>query len=81
MDALFQEFLKEAGLSVDQVESPGQVAESYKSLFAEAEHLKAEIGGLEEEREVLRKKTGEGRRPVQQIAERRGSRGDSNSAE
>jgi hypothetical protein len=28
MDALFQEFLKEAGLSVDQVESPGQVAES-----------------------------------------------------
>src|SRR4029077_32604 len=26
MDALFQEFLKEAGLSVDQVESPGQVA-------------------------------------------------------
>jgi hypothetical protein len=56
MDALFQEFLREAGLSVDQVESPGQVAESYKSLFAEAEHLKSEIGGLEEEREALRKK-------------------------
>ena len=60
MDALFQEFLKEAGLSVDQVESPGQVAESYKSLLAEAEHLKAEIGGLEEEREVLRKKLEKG---------------------
>src|SRR5215468_5188706 len=60
MDALFQEFLKEAGLSVDQPESPGQVAESYKSLFAEAEHLKAEIVGLEEEREALRKKLEKG---------------------
>ena len=60
MDALFQEFLKEAGLSVDQAESPGQVAESYKSLFAEAEHLKAEIGALEEERETLRKKLEKG---------------------
>ena len=60
MDALFQEFLREAGLSVDQAESPGQVAESYKSLFAEAEHLKAEIGALEEERETLRKKLEKG---------------------
>ncbi len=60
MDALFQEFLREAGLSVDQAESPGQVAESYKSLFAEAEHLKSEIGGLEEEREALRKKLEKG---------------------
>lgn len=60
MDALFQEFLREAGLSVDQAESPGQVAESYKSLFAEAEHLKTEIGALEEERETLRKKLEKG---------------------
>ncbi len=60
MDALFQEFLREAGLSIDQAESPGQVAESYKSLFAEAEHLKAEIGALEEERESLRKKLEKG---------------------
>src|SRR5271157_5168947 len=56
MDALLQEFLKEAGLSVDQAESPGRVAASYQSLFAEAEHLKLEIGALEEEREALRKK-------------------------
>ncbi len=60
MDTLLQEFLKEAGLSVDQVESPGQVAASYKSLFAEAEHLKSEIGSLEEEREALRKKLEKG---------------------
>jgi hypothetical protein len=60
MDKLFQEFLREAGLSVDQPESPGQVAASYKSLFAEAEHLKSEIGALEEEREALRKKLEKG---------------------
>ena len=60
MDTLLQEFLKEAGLSVDQAESPGQVAESYSSLFAEAERLKSEIGTLEEEREGLRKKLEKG---------------------
>src|SRR5271165_7134265 len=60
MDALLQEFLKEAGLSVDQAESPGRVAASYQSLFAEAEHLKLEIGALEEEREALRKKLEKG---------------------
>jgi hypothetical protein len=60
MDNLFQEFLTEAGLNVDQVESPGQVAQSYKSLFAEAEHLRTEIGTLEEERETLRKKLDRG---------------------
>jgi hypothetical protein len=60
MDKIFQEFLKEAGLSVDQPESPGQVAASYKSLFAEADHLKSEIGALEEEREALRKKLEKG---------------------
>lgn len=60
MDTLLQEFLKEAGLSVDQAESPGQVAASYKSLFAEAEHLKLEIGALEDEREALRKKLEKG---------------------
>jgi hypothetical protein len=60
MDKIFQEFLKEAGLSVDQPESPGQVVASYKSLFAEADHLKSEIGALEEEREALRKKLEKG---------------------
>src|SRR4029077_7342982 len=60
MDALFQEFLKEAGLSVDQGESPGQEAEGHKALLAEAVHLKGEIGGLEEEREVLPKKLEKG---------------------
>jgi hypothetical protein len=60
MDKIFQEFLKEAGLSVDQPESPVQVAASYKSLFAEADHLKSEIGALEEEREALRKKLEKG---------------------
>jgi hypothetical protein len=56
MDALFHEFLKEAGVSVPQESAPGQEPPNYKTMVAEAERLRGEIGGLEEQRETLRKK-------------------------
>jgi class 3 adenylate cyclase len=56
MDELFQQFLAGVGVSVAQEESPSQVSESYKSLFAHANGLKKEISALEEERDSLGKR-------------------------
>jgi len=60
MDTLFQEFLNEAGLSVPQDGPASPEAESHKALFAAADHLKSEIGALEEERDALRKRLEKG---------------------
>jgi len=56
MDELFQEFLGQAGVNVSQEESPSQVSESFKNLFAEVNVLKKEISALEEERDGLGKR-------------------------
>ncbi len=56
MDALFHEFLKEAGANIPREQPKAPAADSYKALFAEAEHRRAEIVSLEEQRENLRKK-------------------------
>jgi len=56
MDALFHEFLKEAGANIPHEQPTVPAADSYKALFAEAEHRRAEIVSLEEQRENLRKK-------------------------
>ncbi len=56
MDALFHEFLKEAGAKIPHEQPAAPAAHSYKALFAEAEHRRAEIVSLEEQRENLRKK-------------------------
>jgi len=56
MDALFQEFLKEADVDVPHEQQAKPASESYKTLFAEAESLRGEIGSLEEQRESLRRK-------------------------
>jgi hypothetical protein len=56
MDALFHEFLKEAGVSVPQESVPGQEPQNYKTMMAEAGRLKGETGALEEQREALRKR-------------------------
>src|SRR5208337_4800295 len=56
MDALFHEFLKEAGANIPREQPKAPAADSYKALFAEAEHRRAEIVSLEEQRELLRKK-------------------------
>ncbi|MFI5097466.1 MAG: hypothetical protein ACHQT6_05780, partial [Candidatus Acidiferrales bacterium] len=56
MDALFHEFLKEAGANIPHEHPTAPAADSYKALFAEAEHRRAEVLALEEQREGLRKK-------------------------
>jgi hypothetical protein len=56
MDALFQEFLKEAGANIPREQPTPPAAGSYRALFTEAEHRRAEIVSLEEQRENLRKK-------------------------
>jgi len=56
MDALFHEFLKEAGANIPHEQPAAPAANSYRALFAEAEHRRADIVSLEEQRENLRKK-------------------------
>ena len=56
MDALFHEFLKEAGANIPHEQPTAPAADSYKTLFAEAEHRRAEVVALEEQRDGLRKR-------------------------
>jgi hypothetical protein len=56
MDALFQQFLEEAGVSIPQEQENSDAADAYKAIFAEAGHLKGEIASLEEQTESLRKR-------------------------
>ncbi|HUI51245.1 MAG TPA: hypothetical protein VLX60_05640 [Terriglobales bacterium] len=60
MDAVFQDFLKEAGLRVAPDSAPVKGAEEYRTLFAEAERMRGEIAGLEDQRDTLRKKLEKG---------------------
>src|SRR5260370_8680680 len=60
MDALFQDFLREAGIRVAPDSAPAKGAEEYRTLFAEAERLRGEIASLEEQRESLRKRLEKG---------------------
>ena len=56
MDSLFQEFLKEAGVSVPTENDTSDAARNYAAVLAEAERLRADVVSLEEQRETLRKK-------------------------
>src|SRR5215469_3717371 len=56
MDAIFQEFLKEAGIRVAPENTAAKGAEEYRTLFAEAERMQAEIASLEEQREAFQRK-------------------------
>jgi hypothetical protein len=56
MDALFQEFLKEAGGGASQEPPNAKEAESFRALALEAEKVRAEFASLEEQRESLQKK-------------------------
>ena len=56
MDALFQEFLKEAGIELPQETPVTKVAENFRELTKQAEKANAELASLEEQRENLRKK-------------------------
>jgi hypothetical protein len=56
MDALFQEFLKEAGVVAAQEPPNGKAMESFRALSLDAEKARAEFASLEEQREGLQKK-------------------------
>ena len=56
MDALFQQFLEEAGVSIPQEQESSGAADAYKAIFTEAEQLRGEIASLEEQAESLRKR-------------------------
>ena len=56
MDALFQEFLKEAGVASSQEPPNAKEAESFRALTLDAEKVRAEFASLEEQREGLQKK-------------------------
>ena len=59
MDEIFQQFLAEAGVSIPQ-DDASQFSESFKTLFAEVDKLKKEIGVLEEQRETLARRLDNG---------------------
>jgi hypothetical protein len=60
MDAVFQDFLKEAGVQVAPDSAPSKGAEEYRALFAEAERLRGEVASLEDQRDSLRRKLEKG---------------------
>jgi len=60
MDAIFHDFLREAGIQVAADSSPSKDAQEYRSLFADAERMRGEIASLEEQREGLKKRLEKG---------------------
>jgi len=56
IDALFQEFLKEAGVEVPQESPATKEGENFRELLGQAEKGQAELAALEEQRESLRRK-------------------------
>ena len=60
MDAIFQDFLREAGIQVAPDSAPSKGAHEYRTLFAEAERMRGEIASLEDQRDNLRKRLEKG---------------------
>jgi hypothetical protein len=60
MDALFQEFLLQAGLIVTQDPAYLEAQKAHDALLAHSQALRDEIAGLEEQKELLRKKLDRG---------------------
>jgi hypothetical protein len=60
MDALFQEFLRQAGLSVPQDPAFRDAQQAHDEFLGHAQALRDEIASLEEQRELLRKKLDRG---------------------
>ena len=60
MDAVFQDFLKEAGVQVAPDSAPSKGAGEYRTFFAEAERMRGEVASLEEQRDTLRRKLEKG---------------------
>jgi hypothetical protein len=60
MDAIFHDFLREAGIQVAPDSLPSKDAQEYRGLFADAERMRGEIASLEEQREGLKKRLEKG---------------------
>src|SRR5215831_17403450 len=60
MDALFQDFLQQAGVTVPQSAEFKDAESSYQSMLAAAQAMRDEIANLEEQRETQLKKLGRG---------------------
>jgi hypothetical protein len=62
MDALFQEFLRQAGvvISLDQDPAFAEAREAHDALLRQAEAIRAELASLEEQREITQKKLDRG---------------------
>jgi len=60
MDALFQEFLREAGLAVGQDTAQTEAIEAHHTLLELANAMRSEIASLEEQRENTRKRLDRG---------------------
>src|SRR5215469_7490811 len=60
MDAIFHDFLREAGIQVAPDASPSKDSQEYRSLFTDAERMRGEISSLEEQREGLKKRLEKG---------------------
>ncbi len=56
MDALFQDFLEQAGVAVPQDPEFLEAERGYQAMLNEAQGMRDEIANLEEQRETLRKK-------------------------
>jgi len=67
VDGLFQEFLKEAGVELPHEGPATKEAEAFRDLSAQAESAYSELGALEEQRELLRKKLDRGERLFNKI--------------
>jgi hypothetical protein len=60
MDAIFHDFLREAGIQISQESAPSKGVQDYRNLFADAERMRGEIANLEEQRENLKKRLEKG---------------------
>src|SRR5215831_3706929 len=60
MDAIFHDFLREAGIQISQESAPSKGVQEYRNLFADAERMRGEIANLEEQRENLKKRLEKG---------------------
>jgi hypothetical protein len=56
VDALFQEFLKEAGLEPPDESAMTRAGQKFRELSREAEKARTELTGVEEQRDTLKKK-------------------------
>src|SRR5216684_4326295 len=60
MDALFHEFLREAGLTLSEDPSYAEANQTHGELLDQAQAMRTEIASLEEQRESLRKRLDRG---------------------